>query len=633
MELGAHTGIGLRVPKRGGPGVRACRRTTVTKTRKAEHTMTGPDTHTGGFSPHVLREYALLADGERGALVGPRGDIAWMCAPQWDSEGVFSSLIGGAGTYAVSPAGTYVWGGFYEPGSLIWHNRWVTDGGIIECREALAFPGDRRRAVILRRIIACENDAVVHIVLHPQPGFGRHHARWTRTSDQWTAKAGTSRLRWTGCPNARPDTGGRGAHALVAELRLSAGEHHDLVLEIGDAPLPDTHVDAEEAWSATVYAWSQAVPNLTGTLADRDARHAYAVLRGLTSSGGGMVAAATLGLPERAEQGRNYDYRYVWLRDQCFAGQAVAATGPYPLLDDAVHFVTERVLSDGPKLAPAYTVTGNPVPDEHTLGLPGYPGGNGVAGNHVNAQLQLDVLGEALMLYAAAAEHDHLQLDDWRAVETAVSVIEQRWKKPEAGIWELDDRCWTESRLICVAGLRAISTHAPAAQAGRWLPLADAILSHTASTSLHPSGRWQRAPDDDRLDAALLLPPIRGAVAAEDPRTVATLEAVRSELAQEGYLYRFRQQPGPLADSEGAFLLCGFLMALATHQQGHQTEAMRWFERSRAACGPPGLFTEEFDVAQRQLRGNIPQAFVHALLLESSVRLARPWNTPRPSSG
>lgn len=594
--------------------------------------MTGPDSDTRGFPPHVLREYALLADGERGALVGPHGDIAWMCAPRWDSDGLFSSLIGGPGAYAVSPVGTYVWGGFYEAGTLIWHSRWITDGGIVECREALAFPGDRRRAVILRRIIARENDAVVRVTLDPRPGFGDHRAHWTRTEDAWTAQAGTTRIRWTGCPGARPDTGWSGGHALVAELRVAAGEHHDLVLEVGDTALASTPVDAEQAWTATAHAWSRAVPELTGTIADRDARHAYAVLRGLTSGGGGMVAAATLGLPERAEQGRNYDYRYVWLRDQCFTGQAVAAAGPYPLLDDAVRFVTERLMSDGPKLAPAYTVDGTAVPDEHTLDLPGYPGGKAVTGNHVNAQLQLDVLGEALLLYAAAAGHDHLGPDEWRGIETAVAVIEGRWQKPEAGIWELDDRCWTESRLICVAGLRAISTHAPAGQAGRWLALADAILARTAATSLHPSGRWQRAPDDDRLDAALLLPPIRGAIGAGDPRTLATLEGLRSQLAQDGYLYRFRQGPGPLADSEGAFLLCGFLMALATHQQGHETEAMRWFERNRAACGPPGLFTEEFDVSQRQLRGNMPQAFVHALLLESSVRLAGPWNTSHPGS-
>src|SRR5690349_4662091 len=101
-----------------------------------------------------------------------------------------------------------------------------------------------------------------------------------------------------------------------------------------------------------------------------------------------MVAAATMSLPERAAQGRNYDYRYVWIRDQCYAGQAVAADGPHPLLDAATSFVSARLLADGPHMAPAYTVTGAAVPDEHALDLPGYPGGTDIVGNHVNAQFQ-----------------------------------------------------------------------------------------------------------------------------------------------------------------------------------------------------------------------------------------------------
>jgi GH15 family glucan-1,4-alpha-glucosidase len=95
------------------------------------------------------------------------------------------------------------------------------------------------------------------------------------------------------------------------------------------------------------------------------------------------------------------------------------------------------------------------------------------------------------------------------------------------------------------------------------------------------------------------LPAIRGALAPSDPRSVATLAAVEVELCRDGYAYRFRQDDRPLEDAEGAFLLCGFLMALATDQQGRDVEARAWFERNRAACGPPGLFTEEFDVGQR----------------------------------
>jgi len=587
------------------------------------------DSDTWAFPPHVLGSYALLADGERGVLVGPHGDFVWMCVPRWDSDALFCSLIGGHGSYAVSPLRRFVWGGYYEDGSLIWRSRWITETGIVECREALAFPGDPHRAVVLRRVMAVDGDARVRVLLDARAGYGRHvFGHLDRAGGIWTARAGAVHLRWTGGGAARP-AGGRAEAALAMELTVPTGAHHDLVLELSDQALPGRPPDPDQAWRATEHSWHSSVPDLTDTVARADTRHSYAVLRGLTSSGGGMVAAATMSLPERAEQGRNYDYRYVWIRDQCLAGQAVAAAGPHPLLDDAVRFVAARVLDDGPRLKPAYTTAGGHVPDERSLELPGYPGGTDIVGNHVNAQFQLDALGESLLLLAAAARHEHLDADGWRAAEAAAGAIATRWTDREAGIWELDPHHWTESRLICVAGLHAISAAgAPPPRSGDWLALAEKILAETAATSTHPSGRWQRAADDERLDAALLLPPIRGAVGAADPRTLATLHALEHELADDSYLYRFRQQPGQLGDAEGAFLLCGFTMALALHQQGDLVAATRWFERNRAACGSPGLYSEEYDIAQRQLRGNLPQAFVHALMFEAAVRLYAPWEDP-----
>ena len=291
-------------------------------------------------------------------------------------------------------------------------------------------------------------------------------------------------------------------------------------------------------------------------------------------------------------------------------------------MDDAVRFVTSRLLEDGPNLKPAYTIAGGPVPDQRHLGLPGYPGASDIIGNWVNQQFQLDAFGEALLLFSAAARHDHLDADGWRAAETAVAAIEQRWHETDtdAGIWEIDPDAWTHSRLICAAGLRQIATGAPGGEQGaQWVSLADRIVSDTAEHALHPSGRWQRSPRDPTIDAALLLAGIRGAIDASDPRTLATLHAVESELVQDGYCYRFRPDQRPLGEAEGAFLLCGFWMALAYAQQGDHVSAARWFERNRAACGSPGLCSEEFDVDQHQLRGNLPQAFVHAQLLECAV--------------
>ncbi len=211
---------------------------------------------------------------------------------------------------------------------------------------------------------------------------------------------------------------GTAARRSRSSLTLEEGEHHDFVLVLAAGGSDREAPDPEWAWQGVEAEWHERVPELEDTVAPRDARHAYAVLAGLTSAGGGMVAAATTSLPERARGGRNYDYRYVWIRDQCYAGQAVAKAGPYPLMDDAVRFVAERLLEDGPQLKPAYTTTGGSAcPTSASSSLPGYPGGTDIVGNWVNKQFQLDAFGEALLLFAAAADHDHLDADGWRAAE------------------------------------------------------------------------------------------------------------------------------------------------------------------------------------------------------------------------
>ncbi|MFF1483247.1 glycoside hydrolase family 15 protein [Streptomyces sp. NPDC058319] len=588
--------------------------------------MTGPH-----FPPHALHDYALLADGERGALIGPDGAIDWLCAPAWHDDAVFASLIGGRGVYAVTPRGRYVPGGYYEEGTLIRRSRWITTDGVIECRESLAFPGEADRLVLLRQLMAVDGTAHVCVVLDAHADYGRAPCATPRRDDDgvWHLSSGRHRLRWQGAPAATWDERG-----LTADLVLAPGERHDLVLECSTAPLPRTPPRAAEVWEATERAWRREVPAMDRTVAPEDARRACAVLRGLTTHGGGMVAAATTSLPERAEAGRNYDYRYVWIRDQSLAGQAAAAAGAPGLLDAAVRFVGQRLLADGPRLAPAYTVHGCPVPDQRELDLPGYPGGSSRIGNHVEKQFQLDSFGEALLLFAAAARAGRLDDDGRRAADLAVRAIAERWREPDAGIWELRPARWTHSRLTCVAGLRALAAAAPARPADDTpTRLADTLLAETTATSLDGDGHWRRTPDDPRADAALLLPPLRGALPAADPRTRATLAACRDQLAQDHFVYRFRHDERPLEEAEGAFLLCGFAMALAEHQQGDETEAYRWFERNRGACGSSGLYAEEFDVAQRQLRGNLPQGFVHALLLEAAARLAQDPRSPAHTAG
>ncbi len=362
-------------------------------------------------------------------------------------------------------------------------------------------------------------------------------------------RSGDVHARWAGAAGARHCNG----EALVFEIDVDPGEFHDLVLELrtgspgsgspgsgspGSGSPGSGSLDAARLWEATESDWHTSVPPCDDTVAPRDAQLAYAVLSGLTSSAGGMVAAATTSLPERSEAGRNYDYRYAWIRDQCFAGQAVAAHGARPeLMDAAVGFVAERILTDGDRLKPAYTVVGGPVPQQRRLPLPGYPGADVVVGNHVTDQFQLDAYGEALQLFAAAARLDRLPVEAARAARVAVDAIIKHDGKPEAGIWETDNRVWTHSRLTCVASLRnAAALLAAPPEMGEWLALADSILAETTRSSLSPAGYWRRAADDDRIDTSLLIPPIRGALGADDPRTVATLAAVNDRLVDDGFV-------------------------------------------------------------------------------------------------
>ncbi|HEU5307433.1 MAG TPA: glycoside hydrolase family 15 protein, partial [Acidimicrobiia bacterium] len=391
---------------------------------------------------HALRQYALLADGERGGIVGPDGAVVWLCFPRWHDDAIFGALVGASGSYTVTPQDRFVWGGYYEEGTLIWRSRWVTNHGVIECREALAAPASADRAVLLRRVVVREGRGAVRVRLEPATNFGRHHLRHLDQRDGvWTGIAGDVHVRWSGAGDVEVERSRR-ASALTTRLALREGQHHDFVLELScDAPSDPPPV-AEREWERTEQFWAHEVPPLEHVEPARDVRHAVVVLRGLTSSSGGTVAAATTSLPERAEAGRNYDYRYVWIRDLCLTGLAYDAAGLATPLERAVAFVQARLLADGPATPPASTVEGAPVPGQRSLSLPGYPGGQDFVGNHVNEQFQLDAFGQSLLLFAAAARRDRLDPDGWRAVDVAVDTIKRRGDEPDSGIWELSPARW-----------------------------------------------------------------------------------------------------------------------------------------------------------------------------------------------
>src|SRR5699024_2045550 len=155
-----------------------------------------------------------------------------------------------------------------------------------------------------------------------------------------------------------------------------------------------------------------------------------------------------------------------------------------------------------------------------------------------------------------------------------------------------------------------------------------------STTSVRDDGAWAQRTDFSGSDAALLLPLVRGAIEIDDPRATATLQAIRDELNKDGHIYRFQHGRKPLGEAEesitagGCLTCCGFMMVLAMAEHDELLPALHFYERARMASTSSGLFTEEFDVASHQLRGNLPQAFVHALFIEAALPLAPIVDSP-----
>ena len=464
------------------------------------------------LQPHVLREYALLADGERGAVLGPRGDIAWMCAPRWDSPSVFATLAGGTGVYSVTPRGRFVWGGYYEPNSLIWRNRWVTTDGIIECREALAYPADPRRLVLLRSVHALDGASARR--RHPAARAANYDTTDDAPPSTTTAGRGPSAAASCTCagravPGARHRDG-----ALTAHLDLArGGDARIWCWRSATGPCPTSRPIRDGlaghrgvVAGGRVHARRPRSPPATP-------RTAWPCCAGLTSSAGGMVAAATTSLPERAEAGRNYDYRYAWIRDQCYAGQAAAvgrcrrparrrrrlrfgsAARARPAPRARVHRRRPGACRPSRRLQPA-RLSRRDRRDRQ-------PGAQPVPTRRVRR-------GAAAVRCRGRG----------RTVSTATAGRRPRSRRrpspsggrsPTPASGNSTTRRWTHSRLTASAGLRAMAgvDRQPAGRAlARRSPTS--ILAHTGAHAA--ASRWVLAARRERSE------PRRGAAAARDPR-------------------------------------------------------------------------------------------------------------------
>jgi GH15 family glucan-1,4-alpha-glucosidase len=599
------------------------------------------------MSRQPIAEYALLSDCRSAALVHRAGSVDWLCFPRYDAPSVFGRLLDEeAGHWSIHvPEATSI-RRRYVDGTLVLETEFETPAGRLTLTDALAVgPNERGHELglrsphaLLRRAECTSGTVELEMEYAPRLEYGQVRPGLVAVAGGVLATGDPPALFLS---SAVPhDLEGGSARA---RLTLGAGESRSFALQYQPAVGPEACWTEEEiqrrlretsrAWRS----WSRLHQRYNGPWRDL-VRVSGRVLQGLTyQPTGAIVAAATTSLPEAVGGGRNWDYRYTWIRDASLTLEALwVAACP----DEAMQFfdflagAAVRQLRDDGHLQIMFGVGGERDLSERELPhLSGWRDSRPVrVGNAAWSQRQLDVYGE--LLSAVCRLRAQLGAFSPATAGFLADVADtalRRWREPDQGIWEIrgEPRHFLHSKLMCWVALdRAVelagSIGGDGDRLSRWREERDAIRRAIVEQGWSErAGAFTQVFGGDALDASALLLPIVGFLPADDPRVRATVNAIAERLTDPlGLVYRYRVADG-LEGEEGSFLLCTFWLAHALALGGEVARAREVFGRAAAFANDLGLLAEEVDGATGELLGNFPQAFSHIGLVNAAWAIAQ----------
>ncbi|MGN6253141.1 MAG: glycoside hydrolase family 15 protein [Marmoricola sp.] len=583
-----------------------------------------------------IEDYALLGDGHTAALVGRDGSVDWLCLPRFDSDACFAALLGdpGNGRWLLGPRDEAEVSRRYVGDTTVLETTYTTADGEVTVTDFMPLGDDRhdlvRRVVGKRGIVRMEHEWVVRL------DYGRVRP-WVHREKH----VGEEVIVAVAGPDKLVLRGPRLPHAVD-------GRHHDeFAVAEGEEltfatvwvpsyqPVPDA-VDFDARLEATLQqeqAWADEC-FYDGPWRDTVVRSVVTLQLLTHVETGGIVAAPTTSLPEDFGGERNWDYRYVWLRDASLTLQALIGCDRVEEAERWRGWLLRAVAGDPEDLQIMYTVDGGRhLPERDLDHLSGYADSRPVrVGNDAVKQLQMDVLGE-MMCALSDARDAGLQetTESWSLQRTLVDQLASHWKEPDNGLWEIRGprQHFTYSRVMVWAAfdraVKAVERHGLAGPVEKWRELRDAVREEILDQGFDPKqNTFVQYYGSDALDASLLMIPIVGFLPGDDPRVLGTIEAIEKGLMQDGLLLRYRTDSGVdgLSGAENPFLACSFWLVSAYALACRQDDAEKLMERLLALTNDVGLLSEEYDPAEERMAGNFPQAFSHLALIGAALALA-----------
>jgi GH15 family glucan-1,4-alpha-glucosidase len=582
-----------------------------------------------------IEEYGIIGDLHTAAIVGSDGSIDWLCLPRFDSAACFARLLGDDdhGYWKLAPKGAHrIARRRYRGDSLVLESEFVTDEGTVRVVDCM--PIRQQHPEVVRLVEGVRGRVSMEMHLTIRYGYGQI-VPWVRRLDgTLTAIAGPDGMSlWTPVHTEGRDM------STVAEFTVSEGQQIPFSLSWFPAnEEPPRPVDAVYAIEDTETWWHDWVSQCT-----YEGEYKEAVVRSLVTlkaltyqPTGGIVAAATTSLPETLGGGRNWDYRFCWLRDATLTLESLMRGGFYEEALAWRDWLLRAIAGDPSQMQIMYGAAGERRLDEWEADwLPGYEHSSPVRiGNAAAGQFQLDVYGEVMSaLYEASRAGAATHGPAWSLQRALMDFLESGWREPDDGIWEVRGprRHFTHSKVMAwVAIDRAIKTVESCGVEGpvdRWKKTRGEIHDQVCDQGFSSGkGAFTQYYGSDQLDASLLMIPMVGFLPAHDPRVKGTIEAVERELVDGGFVLRYRTADtgdvDGLTGREGAFLACSFWLADCLAMLGRTQDARRLLDRLMGLRNDLGLLSEEYDPVAGRLVGNFPQAFTHVSLVNSASKLS-----------
>ena len=587
-------------------------------------------------------DLALIGNSSFSALIDDRARIVWACLPRFDSDPVFDGLLRDGdetdGVFAVDLlhlART-------EPSYL--RNTAILKTVLVDRQDAAVEVVDFaprfkqygrmfRPLTIVRQIRPLRGSPRIRIRIRPTSIGGGAPEAMSYGSNHIRYESSETRLRLTTDASV---TALLDQTAFVLERPITLILGPDQTLQGG---VPET---GRRFFDETAAYWHDWVRNLSIPFDWQEAviRAAITLKLNAYDDTGAIVAAMTTSIPEAADSGRNWDYRYCWLRDAQFVVGALNRLGTTQTMERYIRYIVNLVAaSDGSRLQPVYGINGRPRLEERVVSeLPGYRRMGPVRiGNQAYEQVQNDVYGAAVLTATHMFFDERLSSPGdealFRRLEHLGDLAVQVFETPDAGPWELraSKRIHTYSAVMCWAacdrlskiarqlGLEEPASHWQLRAAG----MHEVISKRAFNTKV---GSFVASFDGDDLDATLLLMPELGFLSPSHPRFESTVTMIEKRLRRDDFLLRYAT-PDDFGLPETAFTVCSFWFVDALHALGRDEEARALFEKLLSHRNRHGLLSEDLDPVTGELWGNFPQTYSMVGIINSARKLSRSWDS------